>query len=73
MGPFYNYADKDNIKRYHNNWYSDYSFFIDSSSIWFNRGGYYADDIIVGPFSFARFTGGIGASVGFRLVLTSKI
>ena len=73
MGPFYYYADRDNAGRYHNNWYVDYSLFIDSTNPWFRRGGYYADGVLAGQFSFNRFAGGVHSPIGFRLVLTAKI
>ncbi len=73
MGPFYFYSDKDNIKRYHNNWYSDYSDFVDSTYPWFDRGGPYVDGVLAGQFSFHRYTGGVHTYSGSRLVLATKI
>ncbi len=73
MGPFYFYADKDNIKRYHNNWYGDYSFFVDSTGPWFLRGGHYDNGVLAGQFNFTRDTGGVYTDVGSRLVLAAKI
>ena len=73
MGPFYFYADKDGNKRYHNNWYSDYSYFVDSTYPWFVRGGYYDDGVLAGQFYFGRGTGGGFTHVGSRLVLAAKI
>ncbi len=73
MGPFYYYADRDNAGRYHNNWYGDYSLFIDSTNPWFRRGGYYAHGVIAGQFSFNSLAGGVHSPIGFRLVLTAKI
>ena len=70
MGPFYFYADKDNIKRYHNNWYDDLSIFVDSIYPWFRRGGGYDAGVLVDQFYFDRSTGGVDTYVGFRLVLT---
>lgn len=32
MGPFYYYEDMDGIKKYHNNWYADHSYFVDSTA-----------------------------------------
>ncbi len=72
MGPFYFYADKDNNKRYHNNWYGDYSYFVDSTTPWFYRGGY-DDGVLAGQFSFSRYTGGVFTYDGSRLVLAAKI
>ena len=73
MGSFYFYADKDNIKRYHNNWYGDYSYFVDSTYPWFDRGGPYVDGVLAGQFSFHRYTGGVHTYSGSRLVLATKI
>ena len=73
MGPFYFYADKDNNKRYHNNWYGDTSGFVDSTYPWFVRGGDYDHGVLAGQFHFARSTGGVHTSVGSRLVLAAKI
>ncbi len=72
MGPFYFYADKDNNKRYHNNWYGDHSHFVDSTHPWFVRGGDYAYGVLAGQFYFGRSTGGVSAYAGARLVLTIK-
>ena len=73
MGPFYFYADKDNNKRYHNNWYGDFSYFVDSSSPWFFRGGIYAYGVLAGQFYFNTYTGGVTSHDGSRLVLAAKI
>ena len=73
MGPFYFYADKDNNKRYHNNWYGDVSFFVDSTYPWFYRGGYYGSGVLAGQFYFVRYTGGVDTDGGSRLVLAAKI
>ncbi|MDD4733404.1 MAG: prepilin-type N-terminal cleavage/methylation domain-containing protein [Bacilli bacterium] len=69
MGPFYNYVDGDGTSRYHNNWYADYSYFVDSSSPWFYRGGNYSHGVLAGQFKFFRFTGTIVTHIGSRLVL----
>ena len=73
MGPFYFYADKDNNKRYHNNWYGDNSDFVDSTYPWFRRGGHYVDGVLAGQFNFRRYTGGVDTGGGSRLVLAAKI
>ena len=73
MGPFYFYADKDNNKRYHNNWYGDYSYFVVSTDPWFYRGGGCDNGVLAGQFHFGRYTGGVDAYVGSRLVLAAKI
>ncbi len=73
MGPFYFYADKDNNKRYHNNWYGDSSHFVDSTYPWFVRGGDYGFGVLAGQFYFGGYTGGVYTGVGSRLVLAAKI
>ncbi len=72
LGPFYFYADKDNINRYHNNWYGGSSHFVDSTTPWFDRGGDYDNGVLAGQFYFGRSTGGVSAYAGARLVLTIK-
>ncbi len=72
MGPFYYYADKDNNKRYHNNWYNDNSCFLDSTNPWFYRGGLYVDGVLASQFYFNGYTGDTNTGVGSRLVLTIK-
>ena len=69
MGPFYYYADKDGIKRYHNNWYADTSYFVDSTYPWFCRGGYYGHAVLAGQFGFNRNAGVVYTNFGSRLVL----
>ena len=70
MGPFKTYLDGDNNSRYHNSWYGDYSYFVDSTSPWLGRGGYYVNGVLAGQFYFSRDTGGASAAVGFRIVLS---
>ena len=70
MGPFKNYLDGDNTSKYHNSWYSDFSYFVDSSSPWFHRGGYYNHGVLASQFYFAKDTGGVPSSIGFRIVLS---
>ena len=72
MGPFYYYADKDNNKRYHNNWYNDNSCFLDSTNPWFYRGGLYVDGVLASQFYFNDYTGNTNTGIGSRLVLTVK-
>ena len=72
MGPFYYYVDKDNNKRYHNNWYNDNSCFLDSNNPWFYRGGLYVDGVLASQFYFNDYTGNTNTGIGFRLVLTVK-
>ena len=73
MGPFYYYADKDGSNRRHNNWYGDYSDFINSTSPWILRGCYFYDGVIAGQFNFNRDSGDSRINHSFRLVLTVKI
>ncbi len=72
MGPFYNYMDIDNNKRYYNSWYGDNSDFIDKVYPWFARGGGYSNDILAGQFYFSRSEGRASIYDGFRLTLTIK-
>jgi hypothetical protein len=68
MGPFKSYSDSDGTSRYHNSWYADNSYFVDSSYPWFFRGGGYNFGVSAGLFAFGSNTGGAyGGS--FRLVL----
>ncbi len=62
MGPF----DQNSL----NNWYNDFSYFIDRSNPWFNRGGYYGDSSVAGQFFFSRSTGDAHINYTSRLVLT---
>ena len=73
MGSFYNYVDTDGIKRYHNNWYGGFSYFVDSTYPWFYRGGGCGDGVAAGQFAFTRYTGASFTQTGARLVLTAKI
>ncbi|MBE6161623.1 MAG: hypothetical protein E7158_05360 [Firmicutes bacterium] len=68
MGPFYDYTS-GTWTGHHNNWYSDYSSFIHSSSSWFSRGGGYNYGVLAGSFYFSYLTGGSANDIGFRLVL----
>ena len=72
MGTFYYYVDKDNNKRYHNNWYNDNSCFLDSTNPWFYRGGLYVDGVLASQFYFNDYTGNTNTGIGSRLVLTVK-
>lgn len=71
MGPFYSYAEKDGTSRYHNNWYADRSYFVDSTHPWFGRGGVYADGVLAGQFHFHRYTGEASINDTARLVLAA--
>ena len=70
MGPFKSYLDGDNNSRWHNSWYGDYSYFVDSSAPWFARGGVCSNGVLAGQFSFGRVAGGVSSDIGFRLVLS---
>ena len=70
MGPFENFKDGDTNPRWHNNWYSEISAFVESSSPWFYRGGDYERGVIGGQFYFDRHTGKAYNGLGFRIVLT---
>jgi hypothetical protein len=69
MGPFKSYSDGDGNSRYHNSWYADSSYFVESSGPWFLRGGVYANGVLAGQFGFNTYTGGAYSNVSFRLVL----
>ena len=69
MGPFYNYYDKSNVKRNHNSWYGDFSYFVESKNPWLHRGGGYENGILAGQFNFIAYTGGNATNVGSRLAL----
>ena len=61
MGPFY--------EGYNNNWYGDYSHFVESSLSWFIRGGGVGHGVNAGQFYFGRVAGEGRAYAGARLVL----
>ncbi|MGM9834205.1 MAG: hypothetical protein ACI31M_00270 [Bacilli bacterium] len=69
MGPFLTYNDGDGKSRYHNSWYADVSYFVESSNPWFNRGGYYGNGVLAGQFDFSRNSGTTSDYVSFRLVV----
>ena len=52
-----------------NNWYDDFSNFVESSLPWFYRGGAYSDFSRSGQFAFIRGSGGNYRTVTARLVL----
>ncbi len=66
MGPFYGSLP------YYNNWYNDYSNFVDSSNPWFYRGGSYNSGSSSGQFAFSRGQGDAYSSVSARLVLAPQ-
>ena len=73
MGPFYQYFDKMGSNRYHNSWYGDYAYFVDSSSPWFGRGENFVAGVSAGQFQFGQGTGEGMNGRGFRLVLAPTI
>ena len=70
MGPFKAYLDGDNGSRYHNIWYGDFSYFVDSTYPWFDRGGHCGDGVLAGQFYFVGYAGGTYTGIGFRVVLS---
>ena len=70
MGPFKSFSDGDNSSRYHNAWYNDSSYFVQSTNSWIGRGGEPTYGVLGGIFAFGRNTGSNFASSGFRIVLT---
>ncbi len=69
MGPFYQYYDDDGGLRYHNNWYSDYSYFVFPSEPWFHRGVESHFGVTASQFACHHLTGGAHYSTSSRLVL----
>jgi len=69
-GPIKSYVDGDGTARYHNSWYGDYSYFVESSYPWFERGGHYGSGVLAGQFNFIRSTGKVDPNTGFRIVLS---
>ena len=52
-------------------WYSDYAYFVYSTTSWFDRGGYYSAATSAGPFSFSSHNGGSSTYYSARLALLS--
>ena len=71
-GPFYKYEDSDGTSRYHNNWYADYSYFLEPTKLWFVRGGNYTSGLTTGQFFFNRRDGYAVSSYGYRVVLAPQ-
>ena len=63
MGPFHGSLP------YYNNWYNDYSPFVESSRPWFGRGGNYSHGFYAGQFVFNRSTSAASSDGGARLIL----
>lgn len=51
------------------NWYGDYANFVNASSPWFKRGGYYNNDSSAGTFSFNNHSGSANITRAARSVL----
>ena len=66
MGPFYESSP------YYNNWYNNYSTFVEPSYPWFDRGGSCLNSTNSGQFAFSRYSGIEGHSGSARLVLTAQ-
>ena len=64
LGPFYYFNSN-----YHNSWYDDYAYFLETTYPWFGRGGYYFNGSMTGQFAFDRSGGPQATSRGTRLVL----
>jgi hypothetical protein len=66
IGPFYKVGDN-----YYNNWFRDISYFVESSSPWFVRGGSHLAGSGAGQFYFHRNGGGVYSNNSARLVLAT--
>ena len=53
-------------------WYSDHATFVNSSSPWFERGGFNGPGVYSGVFNFNLYTGQGHTYYGFRVVLSVK-
>lgn len=69
MGPFSLYEDGDGTKRWHDSWYNNASYVVNSKNTWFNRGGGYEHGTLASQFYSGRDKGGIYTSGSSRLVL----
>ncbi len=63
MGPFYK---ADNYK---NNWYNDYSLFVEATNSWFFRGGGFREQVSSGIFHFAPMPGNLYFDRSSRITL----
>ena len=68
FGPFYDYADNDGNKKYHNNWWADISYFIAANKSWWIRGGECTTGALSGQLSFNGYPGA-SSNMSFRIVL----
>ena len=73
LGPFGLERDPDSGSRYKSSWYKDYAYFVDSSSIWFYRGGYWGFGTGSGIFAFDNDSGTTATYGSFRIVLTPTV
>ncbi len=64
LGPFWSSSGY-----YQSTWYADYSYFVEPSYPWFDRGGNYSNTTRAGQFDFYRSSGGAYSNNGSRLVL----
>ena len=67
-------ATKEILKRSgsdNNGWYSDYSWFPNSGSPWFSRGGHASSGSSAGVFAFSRAWGAAYSYVGSRVSLVA--
>ena len=69
MSPFSWFTGSDEIGRNCNGWYGDDSAFVSANYPWYYRGGTTNSGVVAGLFNFNRYTGGIRANIGSRLVL----
>ena len=70
MGPYYYYADSDSTSRVHNNWFADYSAFVEPANPWFARGGDFYNGVVAGPLNFGKSSGASGGTT--RIVLAPQ-
>ena len=71
LGPFYYFADGDGNTRFHNSWYNDDSYFLETDNPWFQRGGFSSYGLLVGQLYFNVYTGAGDYDLTFRIVLTN--
>ena len=69
MGPFQDVKNPDELSNHRSSWYSDLAHFVHPNRSWFSRGGYWAEGIESGAFSFGYNTGKMFVHLSFRVVL----
>ncbi len=72
MGPFTIYKDGDGWTRNHNSWYADQTYFVNSYSNYYTRGGHINDGGLASQFSHSSSGGSNWNDIGFRIVLTPQ-